>query len=531
VTVFVVGYSKHNDAFETRYVTLALRKATPWMKTGERLVVGLVGCIWTGVQGSDGVCADRVDITTVYEDHPHGANMQCTVILRNLRRANLCSNRLPERLTVSADNTVKETKNNTTLCFFIWLLCYFANSNLWCVRTVYKMVGHTHDNLDRFFSRVAMALRGRSYISQSEMQDIVSRTLSSYRIAWSHSNNSYNFESTIRQQLGLHVKRLRNLHDVEIFRTDGGIFMRWKQWMTDEAWSLPRKLLDFDQIENVAKMKPAEITHQFDASKANSGFNLVAKLEAELQASSGISSSSADALRELKSIWRGETVKQAELLDEVLSSLGGCASGSMANHSAALVSSSAAVPSDILYQSCPGHDVVGVPVETLVEISNPNTQQSHHNGTHQSSPSCVLGDVLIARAEDCKSKLPFFLGVLRDISSDGAGLVEWLHPLKTTECKFASGKKKQMLDIFGAWVSVDSLILSDIENLPSPVIRPPDVLLWGFDFTDNSEIPFSVLDSLLDDHGLDFTGLSLSATARGNLYRTHRLMQGARNRS
>jgi hypothetical protein len=115
-----------------------------------------------------------------------------------------------------------------------------------------------------------MALRGRTYISQSEMQDIVSRTLSSYRIAWSHSNNSYNFESTIRQQLGLHVKRLRNLHDVEIFRTDGGIFMRWKQWMTDEAWSLPRKLLDFDQIENVAKMKPAEITHQFDASKANS---------------------------------------------------------------------------------------------------------------------------------------------------------------------------------------------------------------------------------------------------------------------
>jgi hypothetical protein len=64
--------------------------------------------------------------------------------------------------------------------------------------------------------------------------------------------------------------------------------------------------------------------------------------------------------------------------------------------------------------------------------------------------------------------------------------------------------------------------------MPSPHIRPSEVLLWGFDLTSNGEIPFDILDQLLDVHGLDFTGLTLSATPRGNLYRTHRLMQGVK---
>lgn len=500
------------------------------MKTGERLVVGLVGCIWSGVQGSDGLCADRVDISTVYEDHPHGANMQCTVLLRNLSRAALCSNRLPERLTVSADNTAKETKNNTTLCFFVWLLCYLGNSSLWCVRTVYKMVGHTHDNLDRFFSRVAMALRGRTYISQSDLQEVVSRTLRSYRIAWSHSHSSYNFEP-IRQGLGIHIKRMRNLHDMEVFRTDGGIFLRWKQWMTDDAWSLPRKLLDADQIEIIAKTRPPGIPHQFESSKANSGLGLVAKLEAELQASSGISSNVAIALRELRSIWKGEANQQtSSSIEDLLASLGGRNSSFSVGRtvsSSELVSAS--VPSDVLYQSCPGHDVVGVPVETLVEVSGPNFPSVGEVG--KSTSACVLGDLLIACVDECKSKLPFFLGILRDIQSDGHGLVEWMHPLKSTECKFIAGKKKQMLDIFGSWMDVDGFSLSELENLPSPILHPKNVLAWGFELTESSEIPFEVLDLLLDNKGLDFTGLSLSATARGNLYRTHRLMQGARGRN
>ena len=88
-----------------------------------------------------------------------------------------------------------------------------------------------------------------------------------------------------------------------------------------------------------------------------------------------------------------------------------------------------------------------------------------------------------------------------------------------------------MLDIFGSWMDVDGFSLSELENLPSPILHPKNVLAWGFELTESSEIPFEVLDLLLDNKGLDFTGLSLSATARGNLYRTHRLMQGARGRN
>ena len=72
IALSVSTFTALSDCLYSYYVLkLYLRKATAWMKTGERLVVGLVGCIWSGVQGSDGLCADRVDSSTVYEELKH----------------------------------------------------------------------------------------------------------------------------------------------------------------------------------------------------------------------------------------------------------------------------------------------------------------------------------------------------------------------------------------------------------------------------------------------------------------------------
>lgn len=56
-------------------------------------------------------------------------------------------------------------------------------------------------------------------------------------------------------------------------------------------------------------------------------------------------------------------------------------------------------------------------------------------------------------------------------------------------------------------------------------MKATDVLEWGFDLTEDNELTYDTLDDLVDKHGLDITGLSLSSTPRGNTYRAYRLMR------
>ena len=71
------------------------------------------------------------------------------------------------------------------------------------------------------------------------------------------------------------------------------------------------------------------------------------------------------------------------------------------------------------------------------------------------------------------------------------------------------------------------MALQEMEPLPSPRVKAGDVIEWDFEVEDGEDgvrIPFSTLDRVME-HGIDITGLTVSQTRRGNLYRTHRLMQ------
>lgn len=94
-----------------------------------------------------------------------------------------------------------------------------------------------------------------------------------------------------------------------------------------------------------------------------------------------------------------------------------------------------------------------------------------------------------------------------------------------------AGRKKKVLDIFGAWIPADDVSLNETLTLPSVLQPASKVLAWDFDPEQDEEgdavsllIPFSVFDHVMDVHRIDITGLNLSSTKRGNLYRTHRLM-------
>ena len=120
---------------------------TPLFKElDKRVVAGLIGSMWFGTNRASH------HVRTVFDDCKHGAEMQSSALLLNLHEVATKEGPLPKRWTIGADNTRKETKNQTTMWMLVWLLCALADTPLWTIDVIFLLVGHTHNKLDRFFS-------------------------------------------------------------------------------------------------------------------------------------------------------------------------------------------------------------------------------------------------------------------------------------------------------------------------------------------------------------------------------------------
>jgi hypothetical protein len=53
-------------------------------------------------------------------------------------------------------------------------------------------VGHTHDKIDRFFSRVKVALSGRDYWTVDQIIQHLTDGLPSFNFSWSHLARVWN---------------------------------------------------------------------------------------------------------------------------------------------------------------------------------------------------------------------------------------------------------------------------------------------------------------------------------------------------
>lgn len=51
----------------------------------------------------------------------------------------------------------------------MWFLCVMRHTVLWGLLLVCLLVGHTHDEIDRLFSRIKVALAGHDYFTVIEM--------------------------------------------------------------------------------------------------------------------------------------------------------------------------------------------------------------------------------------------------------------------------------------------------------------------------------------------------------------------------
>ena len=60
-------------------------------------------------------------------------------------------------MVMDPDNTQKESKNQHMIHFQIWLLCCLVGTPLFSFSTVFLIVGHTHNALDRFLSMLSVS--------------------------------------------------------------------------------------------------------------------------------------------------------------------------------------------------------------------------------------------------------------------------------------------------------------------------------------------------------------------------------------
>jgi hypothetical protein len=117
--------------------------ATPLFKeVDRRLVTGLNGSMWFGTTQT------THHLRTVFDDCQHGAEMQSSTFLWNLHRVAKEEGFLTTHWSICADNTRKETNNQYTMWFLVWLLCALDSTPLWRIDVLFLLVGHTHNKLE-----------------------------------------------------------------------------------------------------------------------------------------------------------------------------------------------------------------------------------------------------------------------------------------------------------------------------------------------------------------------------------------------
>lgn len=358
------------------------------------------------------------------------------------------------------------------------------------------------------------------------MQAVVNGALKAFDVRWCHVTHVWEWES-LKNDLPS-FNRLRTIHAINVFR-QGGIFIKWKQYMTDESWSRPILLVPGSKIQQIASLRPDRVPQSF-GKKASAMLSWVDKFETLLADSPyKVDDHRAD-LEWLRRVIRGTepTYISGLNLGDIVEDLRrlGNAPAASATSAPAVV----ALPEDQLVQLFPGADHVGMPQDLLVAIS----------GVWEPalSPDYIApGMFLICRARADTTfhdnRLLFTLGRLvpdAPSAADGFVLVSWWVPPFNKAAKFKPGRRKNVLDYFGAWRPFDDLDMTEVgqSNMPPGIVnKEQDVLLSVPELEADGTIPYICLDSLRSQYGIDMTGLSVSSTTGGSRYRNYVLFMRA----
>ena len=117
------------------------------------------------------------------------------------------------------------------------------------------IVGHTHDKVDRFFSRIRTVLAGLDYFTWHEVRELLMSKMGGFNMEMEHLTQAWCW----KELDGLHLPPLigqRNVHCLNIFRHRGCIWVKWKQYMTSTEWSRPILYVSAADVARIASFRP-----------------------------------------------------------------------------------------------------------------------------------------------------------------------------------------------------------------------------------------------------------------------------------
>lgn len=107
----------------------------------------------------------------VYHDNVRqGNNVTVDVLYRTLAAIEAAGRTLPDTLYLQLDNTVKQNKSKFLMSYLSWLTMTGVFKR---IVVSFLPVGHTHEDIDQLFSRIAVLLRQRDARSRTEMADVI----------------------------------------------------------------------------------------------------------------------------------------------------------------------------------------------------------------------------------------------------------------------------------------------------------------------------------------------------------------------
>ena len=517
VWLMLIDKMDQNCAFCPQVWAMA---STALFKQGDRLMCAINGSIWAGTEHT------KHHLRTMFPDTPHGSEMQCSTFLLNLWEAAMKEGHLCEEMIINADNTAKETKNNTMMWMLIWLLCVLpAHSPLLSFLLCFLIVGHTHNKVDRMFSRLKVALSGHDFFTPEQLMQTVIAGMPGWDISHSHLTRVWAWKDLKELQITPFVG-FRLVHCMHIFRKPTGIWVKWKQYLTCEKWSKPVLIVPADRVRVIAEWRPAQVPQDLEGKALL--IKWLDKLEVALIDGSQELNERRGDLQRLRSIVLREnpaytTGPSVDSIIADLSHLPGVA------HKRDVAES--AMPEDQLISFFSGADIPQLPVDSLIKVPNAPAMPGREPVPDVIGP----GSMLIVSSTMYPTKvgettLLFSVALMVEDVPNGSAdelLVSWYVPSFSAEASMKAGKKKQIVDIFGEWTRYEQLSIEGAKNIEvSPVLIAPNaILLYNFDFADRL-IPYDVFDHLRTRHGIDVTSLSVSLTAKGNLYRAAVLLSG-----
>jgi hypothetical protein len=187
------------------------------------------------------------------------------------------------------------------------------------------------------------------------------------------------------------MTRLGRIHVLNFFR-NGGVWVKWKQYMTSETWSQPFLLIPESDIPRVAAWRPARRQHCF--KKPSSKVAWLNKFEVSLADATWSLDKHADAISHLRDIVNSKAPQYhaGPDLEDILVDLMRLGGDSRAAE--AVSASDHAFPSDQIVQLFPGAHPTRLPRSDPESLTLPITLLTLKRSPIAYQPSIVIPDAI-----------------------------------------------------------------------------------------------------------------------------------------